>query len=148
MNCAGQSRSRVVLALTLAVTLQGCVSAQVAGTPTTNLAAVKAGMTRAQIESILGAHNAQWATAKQVIYRTYSYKRVSATGKGLVAGDILTLGLVSLMVEDFVASKDPNAFAESAPLTLSFDADDKVLGVFPDAGVFQRFPEDGRPPAR
>lgn len=145
---AAVSRSaRVALLLSLCalVALAGCAVSQVAkGRPGQDLSEIAPGVTRAKVESVVGAAKREWTTKAGVRYRMYRYDAGVAPSKSDASAiafmDVISLGLS----EAFWDGPTLLGKSREAWLGVSFDPGDRVIGVFPDITEFEILPEDGR----
>ena len=150
---AAVSRSaRVALLLSLCafVALAGCAVSQVAkGRPGRDLSAIAPGVTRAKIESIVDAPKREWTTNAGVRYRMYRYD-AGVAPSGSDASAIAFIDVISLgLSEAYWDGPTLLGPSREAWLAVSYDAEDRAIGVFPDVTEFENLPEDGRaPPSR
>jgi hypothetical protein len=135
--------------------LAGCsVTRFVQVEPGTDISGIKPGAGRAEIEAVVGTPVREWTTGLQVRYCLYAYDAGSEPQYG-DASTMLYLDVVSLgLAELFVAidkSADPARRSVLEPrhnrglLAVSYDAENRALGVFRNVGEFAVLPEDGRP---
>jgi len=136
--------------LVLAILLGSCAMHKVLRSePGLDISGVQPGAARSDVESILGPPRSQWSTGtgtRYSVYRYYAGKDPSAAGVAVVGFfDIVSLGLFEV-----VGAWSPDTFKFSeegkkyAFVAVSYDAGDRVVGVFPNVDEFARLPEDGR----
>lgn len=145
MNRTGRI-ARLLLVAVLAA-LAGCVASELAkGRPGKDLSEIVPGMPRTKVESIVGAPGREWTTPSGVHYRLYRYDAGVSPNKADAAFfaffDVLSLGLW----EAFTTPEEALAPPREAWLGVSYDAEDRVIGVFPDITEFASLPDDGRRP--
>ncbi|MGA8005276.1 MAG: hypothetical protein WCA17_04190 [Burkholderiales bacterium] len=144
-------RIALLLSLGALAALAGCAVSTVAkGRPGQDLSGIAPGASRAKVESIVGAPKREWTTASGVRYRMYRYDAgvaPSASDASAVAFlDVATLGLSEAIWGNQQTLLGPS---REAWLGVSYDAEDRAIGVFRDITEFENLPEDGRaPPSR
>jgi hypothetical protein len=128
--------------------LPGCtISHALKGEPGKDLSSLRPGITRAQVEQVVGQTEREWTTALGVRYRLYRYdagKPPSGDAAGANAlMDVLSVGMFELFVLG-----DPGLDAskrETHDLAVSYDKEDAVIGIFKNVGTTTQLPADGRP---
>ncbi|HXZ91486.1 MAG TPA: hypothetical protein VEG36_01270 [Burkholderiales bacterium] len=125
----------------------GCTVSELAkGRPGKDLSEIVPGIPRSKVESIVGAPGREWATPSGVRYRLYRYDAGVPPAKADAATfaffDVLSLGLWEAFSKPGEWLGPPRA----AWLGVSYDAQDRVIGVFPDTTEFANLPDDGRRP--
>ena len=142
----------VLLAIVATLGLNGCsVVHSLQTEPGVDISAVHPGASRHQVETVVGAPVRQWKTAAGVNYCVYEYfggkdpAYLAATGQVFL--DIATLG-----IGEAIYATDPKALERAtAPsrkvgvIAVSYDANGKVIGVFPNYTQFTALPPDGQP---
>jgi hypothetical protein len=135
--------------------LAGCAArSALRGEPGVDLAPIRPGVSRAQVEAVVGTTDREWTTPAGVHYRVYRYDAgvppSSFHAFHVLMGELATLGLVSA----YVAATDPEALDKRPAeehvfrdLAIAYDGADTVIGVFPDVDGATVLPVDGRPPA-
>jgi len=139
----------VFLLLGALAALAGCAVSQVAkGRPGQDLSEIVPGVTRAKVESVLGASKREWTTKAGVRYRMYRYDAgvapSTSDASAIAFMDVISLGLS----EAFWDGPTLLGPSREAWLGVSFDEKDRVIGAFPDITEFESLPEDGRTPPR
>jgi len=116
------------------------------GRPGVDISQIVPGVSRAQVEAIVGTPVREWTTTVGVQYRLYRYDAgvppdpESAALFGIF--DVMSLGIWSI-----ASSNDPDAVlppSKQAWLAVSYESDDRVRGVFAKVTEFSPLPEDGR----
>lgn len=128
--------------------LPGCtINHALKGEPGKDLSALKPGMTRTQVEQVVGQTEREWVTSLGVRYRLYRYDAgIPPSGDSAGANalmDVLSVGLFELFV-----LMDPEmdvAKREIHELAVSYDKDDVVIGIFKDVRTNTTLPADGIP---
>lgn len=146
----GTRRIALLLCLGALAALAGCAVATVAkGRPGQDISEIAPGAPRARVESIVGAPKREWTTGSGVRYRMYRYDAGVAPSTGDASAvafmDVISLGLS----EAFWDGQTLLGPSRRAWLAVSYDAEDRAIGVFADVTEFENLPEDGRgPPGR
>ena len=142
----------LLLSLLVAASVSGCLFVHtLSSEPGIDISSIKPGISRAQVEKVVGAPLKEWTSSLGVrfsLYRYYGGVEPSAVGAGLVGFlDIISLGLFELT---WLSDKDRESFTKAQEkhpfMAVSYDAQDIVIGVFPDIGEFALLPADGRSP--
>ena len=142
--------SLLLVASVIVAALQGCAVHKVwKGEPGEDLSSLRPGMTKEQIEAIVGTSNREWHTSQGVHYRLYPYDAGIPPDKA-DAGAILFLDVISLgMVEIINAATDQPFTTKSREihdLAVSYDLRDVAIGIFTGVDTSTVLPEDGRNP--
>ena len=142
--------SALLMAAVVALVSACAVSKALERTPGVDLAAVKAGATREQVEAVAGEPLREWTTRMGVRYRLYRYDagiEPSAGGAAMHGFmDVITLGLWEVN-EASSSAVDFRGERRQALLAVSYDSQEIAIGVFKDVGEFAELPQDGRAPA-
>jgi hypothetical protein len=139
------------LMLFLAVAgVSGCTVHQaLQGEPGQDLTTLRPGMTRSQLEAIVGKSDREWTTSEGVRYRLYRYDAgipPSADQAGAnVLMDVLSVGLFELFV---LADPALQPGHELQDLAVSYDRNDVVIGIFRKVVTSTALPADGRNPEK
>ena len=135
----------------IVVVLTGCsVVDYAAGEKGVNVSTVQPGITRAEVEAVLGEPVRSWTSPTGVFYCTYEYDSgrppIPSEAGACLFMDIITLGLWEAF---WPAIKKDISFNEigrtTATVLVSYDHQDIILGVF---GEFDELPLDGRSPMK
>lgn len=135
--------------------LGGCsVTAALETEPGVDISSIAPGTTREHVEAIVGTPVKEWTALSNVHYCVYRYyggkqpSHINATGR--VFMDIATLGIGELVyLADAESAKRDREEGKTYPLlAVSYDAQNIVIGVFPEFTQFTALPPDGRAPAR
>lgn len=135
--------------------LSGCIAhSALQGEPGLDLSPIRTGVTRAEVEAVVGETEREWTTSVGVRYRVYAYDAGVPPSsfnafKGVLA-ELMTLGLIEVM-----AAADPEKLKNAAEfqhlirdLAVAYDSEDRVIGVFPNVDNTTVLPADGRPQAK
>lgn len=128
------------------VTLQACsVAHSLHGKPGLDLASIRPGMTRSDVDAILGAPIRGWQSPSGIRYEVYKYDPGVPPNVG-EAGFFAFMDVVSLGIWEIgmLSHDQPLIKPQKKQIAISFDSEDRVLGVFPDFGDFDVLPADGR----
>ena len=147
MTGLSKSATRLVPCVTALALLQACAVGSALSTQRgTDTSGIKAGAPRSEVEQLVGAPQREWTTTEGVRYRLYSRlgdarpdAGVAATWAGM---DIVTLGIVEMV--PLFAKQNAYERRHQHPMAVSYDKDDRVIGVFPNATEFDELPADGR----
>ena len=128
--------------------LQGCAVQKVwKGEPGDDLSSLKPGMTRDQIEAVVGTSDREWYTSLGVRYRLYLYDAGIPPDKS-DAGAILFLDVISLGMIEVMEAVSHESFTgdahEYSDLAVSYDPNDVAIGIFTGVDTTTVLPEDGR----
>ncbi len=129
--------------------LTGCSVVEfAAGEKGVDVSTVQPGITRAEVEAVLGKPVRSWTSPTGVYYCTYVYdsgRPPSPSGAGAtLLMDIISLGLWEVLVSlDAPHTSFNDVDRTTATVHISYDHQDIILGVF---GEFDELPPDGRSP--
>ena len=154
-----KSSRRVLLTTTAALALGGglasCTTEKMArGEPPQDLSPLKPGISRAEVQALLGSAVRTWRTPAGVEYSFYKYDAGvpgDPAAHFLTLITVLTFGLPELLEaagaekSDDVQPKDPARFRNVA---VSYDSSGRALGIFRDVSDFAVLPADGLPPGK
>lgn len=135
----------------VAATLAGgcAVSSALQSSPGIDISPIRAGATRQQVETLLAAPVREWTTGRGVRYRLYRYDAGIAPDRGNAAVavffDAVSLGLFEVLQATAPNPVELQGARRYALMAVSYDAADRVIGVFADIGEFAALPEDGLP---
>ncbi len=127
--------------------LTGCsVVDYAAGEKGVDVSTVQPGITRSDVEAVLGEPVRRWTSPTGVFYCTYEYDSgrppILSEAGAMLFMDIITLGLWEVF---WPAIKKETSFNDegrtTATVLISYDHHDIILGVF---GEFDELPSDGR----
>ena len=110
---------------------------------------VKIGMSKSDVERILGSPNREWVTSSGIIYCVYDYDAGVPPSAGdataHVVMDIISLGAWEWAVPlyTYIESKPFPESRKREQMAVSYDFNGVVLGVFDHFGDFDVLPEDG-----
>lgn len=137
--------------------IYGCAAqSALKGEPGIDITSVKPGLSRAQVEAIVQrSTDREWTTPLGVRYRIYTYSAgvppSAFNALGNLAATIATLGLVDL----YAAATTGDGNVDHMPkkyvfreLAVSYDSNDRVIGVFDGIDSKTQLPADGRMPAK
>jgi len=126
--------------------LNGCMAASLYnGKPGLDVGIVKEQMSRTEVERILGSPIREWNTPSGVVYRVYDYDAGVPPSTGDAAA-IVFLDAISLGLSELIWAFTPlPEFRKRDQMAVSYDGNDRVLGVFDHFGDFDVLPADGRP---
>ncbi len=133
----------------IVVVLTGCsVVDYAAGEKGVDVSFVHPGITKVEVEAILGKPVRSWTSPTGVFYCTYEYDSgrppIPSEAGAMLFMDIATLGLWEVFWPSI--KKDisfDNIARTTATVLVSYDHQDIILGVF---GEFDELPPDGRSP--
>lgn len=139
--------ARLLRCITGLAFLQACAVGSALHTQKgTDVSGIRPGTPRSEVERLVGAPQREWTTAAGVRYRLYSRlgdappdASVAAAWAGM---DIVTLGIVEMV--PLLAKQDLYERRHQHPIAVSYDEDERVIGVFPNATEFDTLPADGR----
>jgi hypothetical protein len=133
------------LLLSALLLLCSCMVATVYnGRPGLDVSHVKSGMSKAEVEQVLGPSIREWVTSAGIVYRVYDYdagvppKPGDAAAVALV--DVICLGFSELIF----AFKPLPQFPKREQMAVSYDSNGMVIGVYNHFGEFDALPADGR----
>lgn len=139
--------ARVVFALCIMGIIlphTGCtVRSSLKGKKGIDISAIKAGISMAEVEKILGPSDREWMTSSGITYHFYVYDAgippSAGDAAGLVFMDVITVGAWEL-----AQSIDPLPERRKyKKMAVSYDARDVVVGVFDCYEDFDELPPDG-----
>jgi hypothetical protein len=145
---SGRTGNGILLVMTVllaAHSIAGCSIIRTAQTePGANLERVQPGISRAELEGILGEPIRSWRSSLGVMYCLYEYDS-GRPGSGTEAAAALLANLMTMGLFELIALIEPEAFYahHRGRIIISFDENNMVLGAF---GEFDELPPDGRPP--
>jgi len=126
------------------------------GEPGLDITSVKPGLSQAQVEAIVGrTTDREWTTPLGVRYRIYTYSAgvppsvYNAIGN--LAAEIATLGLMNLYAAATTGDGNVEYMDKEyvfRELAVSYDRNDRVIGVFDGIDSKTQLPADGRMPAK
>ncbi len=141
----------------IVIVLTGCTVADyAAGEKGVDVSNVQPGITRAEVEAVLGEPVRSWTSSTGVFYCTYEYDSGRPPIPSEVAAhlfmDIATLGFWELIWPS-IKQETPKGYDEpydyddkyrtTDTVLISYDNQDIIIGVF---GEFDELPPDGRSP--
>jgi hypothetical protein len=137
-----------MVAWIIVAALPGCaVHKAWKGEPGEDLASLKPGMTRDQIEAVVGTSDREWYTSLGVRYRLYLYDAGIPPAKS-DASAILFLDVISLGMIEVIEAVSHESFTgkthEFHDLAVSYDLHDVAIGIFTGVDTTTVLPEDGR----
>jgi len=150
---AAQVWVALLLAILVGASTPGCLFVQtVSSEPGIDVSSIRPGVSREQVEKVVGAPLKQWTTSQGVrysLYRYYGGMQPNAVSAGVVGfADVISLGMFELINlnpgqrDQFLQDLKKYPF-----MAVSYDPHDVVIGVFPDIDEFAMLPSDGRAPA-
>jgi hypothetical protein len=144
------TRRRALTALA-ALLLCACTARDaLRGRPGTDLARVRPGATRAEVEQVLGEPKREWVTRSGVRYGQYAVDPGSPGNVGMAALNagifVATVGLYEALISADVVPP-PTLKTPMEDLAISYDSAEVVLGVFSAITEFTELPDDGIPRA-
>lgn len=139
--------------LALPLFLQGCIAhSALKGEPGKDISGVREGISLEQVEAVMGKSTREWSASTGVRYRIYRYDAGAPPSKFNAfrdfMGELATLGLVSLYTAATapeMLDKRPQEEHVMREMAVSYDSQDRVIGVFPDVDNSTVLPVDGRP---
>ncbi len=138
----------------MAVAVTGCYAVKLASREEgIDMSKVGPGITRQEVEDLLGEPAKEWDSATGIHYCTYSFDAGRPPDKSEATAflflDLITLGISEIMVgfENSSNSSDPylEYLRVIGRVVISYDQEGYVLGVFEE---FEKIPPDGRRPAK
>ncbi len=146
-----------VATLVFLLLIYGCAAqSALKGEPGLDITSVKPGLSQAQVEAIVGrTTDREWTTPLGVRYRIYTYSAgvppsvYNAIGN--LAAEIATLGLMNLYAAATTGDGNVEYMDKEyvfRELAVSYDRNDRVIGVFDGIDSKTQLPADGRMPAK
>jgi len=141
----------VVLCTTI---LPGCtVTTALRGEPGIDIGTLERGLSRSDAEAILGPPVREWTTSSNVRYRIYRYDAGVPPSKGDAVAmgflDVISLGLVELYeatgLTDISHPSENDIRRIWRQIAISYDTDERIVGLFRDFSDLDVLPDDGRP---
>lgn len=134
---------RVIVALALLVATSACAVVDYAqGEEGANVSAIRPGISRTQVEEILGRPERSWVADSGVRYSTYEFPAGIPPSPGGAVGmavfDVLLLGMPEIL---FASNPDHEARRTTGRIVISYDHQDIAIGQFDE---FDELPADGR----
>jgi hypothetical protein len=138
----------LVQCMTALALLQACAIGSALSTQKgADISGIAPGAPRSEVERLVGAPQREWTTAAGVRYRLYSRLGDAPPDAGVAAAwagmDIVTLGIIEMV--PLFAKQNAYERRHPHPMAVSYDKDDRVIGVFPNGTEFDELPADGRP---
>ena len=132
--------------LAASLSLTACaVNRAMEGQPGADVSAVRAGITRTEVEESLGSPLREWTTVEGVHYRVYAYDGGIPPGASN-ASTILFLDVISAGLAELFLQLDPHSLhgpRKVRRMAVAYDRDEQVIGVFDDVGDFDVLPDNG-----
>lgn len=135
--------SRLILSLVLILATPACSAVDIArGESGLDVSGIQPGITRAEVENLLGTPQRTWVSEQGIRYATYEFDAgVAGEGAGGAAAaifmDVATVGVWEL----FWPSMKKDQPRTTGRVVISYDDRDVVLGLFDE---FDELPPDGR----
>ncbi len=135
--------SRLILSLVLILATPACSAVDMArGERGLDVSGIQPGITRAEVENLLGTPRRTWVSEQGIRYATYEFDAgvPGNVAGGVAAGifmDVATLGVWEL----FWPSLKKHTPRTTGRAVISYDDRDVVLGLFDE---FDELPPDGR----
>ena len=136
------------------VNLLGCtISAALRGEPGMDISTLRPGVSRSEAEAILGPPVREWTTSSNVRYCIYRYDAGVPPSKGdaVTMGflNVISLGLVELYeatgMTDISHPSEDDIRRIWRQLAISYDTDERIVGLLRDFSDLDVLPDDGRP---
>jgi hypothetical protein len=123
----------------------GCLAASaLKGKPGLDVSPVKIGMSKSDVEEVLGGHNREWVTSSGIVYCVYGYDAGVPPSVGDATAHIV-MDIISLGAWELALALQPfPEFRRRDQMAVSYDINGMALGVFDHFGDFDLLPEDGR----
>jgi hypothetical protein len=135
-----------IVTLLLIVILDGCLAVSALnGKPGVNSDSVRAGISRAEVETIVGRDAVrEWTTSEGITYCVYRYDDGVPPSPSDAAAHLFMDGVSWGLWELFAVFKPLPEFRKIQQMAVSYDTDNRVIGVFNPFGDFDVLPADGR----
>lgn len=134
--------------------LLGCTSAAaLRGEPGMDISTLKPGLLRSEAEAILGPPVREWTTSSNIRYCIYRYDAgvPPSQGDAVAMGfmNVISLGLFELYeatgVTDLSHPSEDDIRRIWRQIAISYDTDERIVGLFRDFSDLDVLPNDGRP---
>jgi hypothetical protein len=123
----------------------GCmVVSALKGKPGLDTTAIKVGMSKAEVERILGSPVHDWVTSAGVVYRVYAYDAGVPPSMGDATGHVFMDGATLGVWELLGAIKEFPECRKREQMAVSYDVNGTVIGIFDHFADFEVLPADGR----
>jgi len=133
-----------LLSLTMLLLCSCTAVSALQGKPGLDVSRVKAGMSKADTEQILGSPIREWVTSSGVTYGIYDYD-AGVPPSGSEAAAHVFMDIVSVGVWELVGALGHlTELRKREQMVVSYDTDGLVIGTFDHFGDFDVLPADGR----
>lgn len=128
------------------LSLTGCtVASALKGEAGIDMHSISAGISRAEVEEILGVPIRQWQSSPDTLYCLYRYDAGAPGSKSEAAAHVF-MDVISLGAWELFAALDEIQLPlhTTEQIAISYDTRNRVTGIFDRFGDFDKLPIDGR----